>query len=83
MPVSLGPKPEPVTVSEVPAAPVDRLRDMPEVTVKVILGTLAGVVTEPDAWMLCEPEAEGGTTKAVLQLPWGVATIFWATVVPS
>jgi hypothetical protein len=83
MPVSLAPKPEPVTVTELPAAPLDRLIDMPEVTVKVILRTLAGVVTEPDASMLCEPEAEAGTTKAALQPPWGVATILWATVVPS
>jgi hypothetical protein len=35
--------------------------DMPGVTKKVIVGTL--VVTEPYAPMLCEPEAEAGTTK--------------------
>jgi hypothetical protein len=40
-------------------------------------------VTEPDASILCEPEAEAGTTKAVLQAPWELALIFEATVVPS
>jgi hypothetical protein len=83
MPVSLALKPEPVTVTELPTAPLDQLRDMPEVTVKVISGTLAGAVTEPDASILCEPEAEAGTTKAVLQAPWELALIFEATVVPS
>ena len=83
MSVSLAPKPEPVTVSELPAAPLDRLMDMPGVTVKVILGTLAAVVTEPYASMLCEPEAEAGTTKAVLQPPWELAMIPRAMVVPS
>ena len=67
MPVSLAAKPEPVTVTELPTAPLCRLRDMPEVTVKVRSGTIAGVVTEPDVSMLCEPEAEAGTRKAVLQ----------------
>lgn len=81
MPVSLGPKPEPVTVSELPAAPRDGLMDMPGITMKVIAGTL--VVTEPDASMLCGPEAEAGTTKATLQAPWEVAMIPRATVVPS
>jgi energy-converting hydrogenase Eha subunit B len=81
MPVSLAPKPEPVTVTELPAAPLDRLMDMPGVTVKVISGTLA--VTEPYAPITCEPEAEAGTTKAALQLPWELAMIFWATGVPS
>jgi hypothetical protein len=47
MPVSLPLKLEPVTVSELPADPLDRLTDMPGVTVKAILGTLAAVVTEP------------------------------------
>ena len=47
MPVSPAPKPEPVTVTELPAVPLDRLIDMPAVTVKVILGTLAAVVTRP------------------------------------
>jgi len=47
------------------------------------LGTLAAVVTEPYASMLCEPEAEAGTTKAVLQPPWELAMIPRATVVPS
>jgi len=83
MPVSLAPKPEPVTVSELPAAPLDRLMDMPGVTVKVILGTLAAVVTEPCASMLCEPEAEAGTTNVALQPPRGLAVILWATVVLS
>ena len=83
MPVSLAPKPEPVTVSEFPEAPLDRLMDMPGVTVKVVLGTLAAGVTEPDASMLCEPEAEAGTTNVALQPPWGLAVIPGATVVPS
>ena len=83
MPVSLAPKPEPVTVTELPAAPLDRLMDMPGVTVKVTLGTLATGVTEPYARITCEPEAEAGTTKATLQLPWELAVIPRAIVVPS
>ena len=47
MPVSPAPKPEPVTVTELPATPLDRLIDRPAVIVKVILVTLAGMVTEP------------------------------------
>jgi hypothetical protein len=57
--------------------------DMPGVTVKVILGTLAAVVTEPYASMLCEPEAEAGTTNVALQPPSELAVILWATGVPS
>lgn len=83
MPVSLAPKPEPVMVTELPAVPLDRLMDISGVTVKVILGTLAAVVTEPDASMLCKPEAEAGTTKVALQPPWGPAVMPRVTVVPS
>jgi hypothetical protein len=83
MPVSLAAKPEPVTVTEVPDAPLDRLMDMPGVTVKVILGTLAAVVSEPYAPMLCEPEAEAGTTKVTLQPPTELAVMPDATGVPS
>ena len=83
MPVSLAPKPKPVTVTELPVAPLDRLMDMPGVTVKVILGTLAAGVTEPYAPILCEPEAEAGTTKAALQPPWESAMIPELTGVPS
>ena len=83
MPVSLAPKPEPVTVSELPAAPLDRLIAMPAVTVKVTLGTLAAGVTEPYAPILCELEAEAGTTNVALQPPWELAVISWATGVPS
>jgi hypothetical protein len=83
MPVSLAPKLEPITVNELPAAPLDRLIDMPEVTVKVILGTLATGVIEPYASMLCELEAEAGTTKVAVQPPRELATILWATGVPS
>jgi hypothetical protein len=83
MPVSLAPKPEPVTVTELPAGPLNRLMDMPGVTVKVILGTLAAVVTEPYASMICEPEAEAGTTNVAVQPPRGSAVILRATGVPS
>jgi hypothetical protein len=47
MPVSLAAKPEPVTVTELPGAPLVRLREMPELTVKVMSGTLAVVVPAP------------------------------------
>ena len=60
MPVSLAPKPEPVTVTELPADPLNGLRDMLGVTVKVVFAT---EVPEIRAAMICEPEAEGGTTK--------------------
>jgi choline-glycine betaine transporter len=83
MPVSPAPKPEPVTVTEVPATPLARLIDMPGVTVKFRLGTLAFGVTEPYALITCEPEAEAGTTKAALQPPWESAVIPWATGVLS
>jgi len=83
MPVSLAPKPEPVTVTELPAAPLDRLMDMTGVTVKVISRTLAAVVTEPYESMLCEPEAEAGTTNVAVQLPSGLAVIPWAMGVTS
>ena len=79
MPVSPAPKPEPVTVTEVPAAPFARLIDILGVMVEVILGTLVFGVTEPYAPMLCEPEAVAGTTKAALQPPWKSAVIPWAT----
>jgi hypothetical protein len=78
MPVSLAPKPEPVTVTELPAAPLDRLRDMLGVTVK---GTLAALLTKPFAPMLCEPEAEAGTTNVAVQPPEGSAVIPRSTVV--
>ena len=81
MPVSLAPKPEPVTVTELPVAPLDRLMDMPEVKVKVMVGT--AMVSKPYAPIMCEPEAEAGTTKVALQPPWELAMIFWATGVPS
>ena len=83
MPVSLAPKLEPVTVSELPAAPLDRLMDMPAVTVKVTLETLAAGVTEPYASMICELEAEAGTTKVAVQPPRELAVISCATGVPS
>jgi hypothetical protein len=76
MPVSPTPKLEPVTVTELPAAPLVRLIDIPEVTVKVILGILATGVTEPYALMLCDPAAEAGTVKVALQPPRELAVIF-------
>ena len=83
MPVSLAPKLEPITVSELPAAPLERLIDMPEVTVKVLLGIFAIGVVEPYASMVCAPEAEAGTTKSAVQPPPESAVISWATGVPS
>ena len=83
MPVSLAPKPEPVTVTELPVAPLDRLMDMLGVTVKVILWTLAAVVTEPCASMICGPEAEAGTANVAVQLPSGLAVVLGAIGVPS
>lgn len=81
MPVSLAPKPEPVTVNGLPAAPLDGLIDMAEVTVKVVVGTLAAVVAEPYAPITCEPEAEAGTANVALQPPPELAVIPVATVV--
>jgi hypothetical protein len=83
MPVSLAPKPEPVTVTQPPEGPLDRLADITGVIVEVILGTLAAEVTEPYAPTTCEPETEAGTTKAALQLPWESAVIPCATGAPS
>jgi hypothetical protein len=82
MPVSPAPKPEPLIVTEVPAAPLARLIDMPGVAVKFRLETAFGV-TEPYALIKCEPEAEAGTPKVTLQPPWASAVTPWATGVPS
>jgi hypothetical protein len=47
MPVSPPPNPDPVTVTEVPGAPLLWLKDMVPVTMKVTTGTPAGCVVEP------------------------------------
>ncbi len=69
MPVSLALKPEPVTVTELPTAPLVRLREMTGVTVKIMSGMVVAEVEEPYASMVWEPEGEAGTTKVALQSP--------------
>jgi hypothetical protein len=74
MPVSLVPKPLPVIITEVPGTPLILLSEMVGVTVKLISGTLASCVEEPNASMgRGAPEAAAGTTKLAVQLPWGLA----------
>jgi hypothetical protein len=81
--VSLPLKPAPVTVTEVPGAPVVLLMDMDGVTVKVMSATLDARVDEPYASIVWEPEAEGGIVKVVLQSREGPADIPEACTMPS
>jgi len=59
IPVSLAPKPEPVTVTELFTVPLVRLREMIGVMVNVALPELLG----PDAVIVWGPEDEAGTEK--------------------
>jgi hypothetical protein len=47
MPISLAPKPVPVTTTELPRAPLVRLREMLGPMLKAVSGTLAAWVVEP------------------------------------
>jgi hypothetical protein len=47
IPVSAGPNPDPVTVTELPGAPLLRLREMPAVTIKVSALMLPDGVVDP------------------------------------
>jgi hypothetical protein len=47
IPVSEPTNPDPVTVTELPGAPLLRLREMPGPTVKYATGTIAACVMEP------------------------------------
>src|SRR3972149_5810288 len=58
--VSPAPKPEPVTVTGVPGAPLARLMVMVAAMVKVRSGTALACVVEPAASMAWGPEAGGG-----------------------
>jgi hypothetical protein len=83
MPVSLAPKPEPVTVTEVPGDPLVRLRVMMAfTTMKVTPGTEPAEVVVPYAPIVWEPAAEAGIVIVSLQVP-EPAGIPDLTVVPS
>jgi hypothetical protein len=84
MPVSLAPKPEPVTVIEVPGGPLVRLRVMaPPSTVKVTPVTKLARVLGPYAPIVWEPAVEAGIVKVALQFPRESAWIPDLTTVPS
>lgn len=78
IPASLAPKPEPVTVTEVPGVPLVLLSDTPAPMLKPTGVTEEAVVTEPEAETLCAPDATDGTVNVVLQEP----TVF-AEMVPE
>ena len=81
--VSLVAKPEPVTVTEVPGAPLVRLMEITGFTVKVMSGTALGWVVAPDASIVWEPELEAGITRVLLQLPSELAETLEPSDVPS
>jgi hypothetical protein len=81
MPVSLAAKPEPVTLTEVPEAPLVPLREMLAAMVKTTSDTLAADVVAPEASNVWEPEVEAGMMKVAFQAPWGLAEMPEATVV--
>jgi hypothetical protein len=83
IPVSLVPKPEPVTVTEVPGGPLVRLIVSPELTAKVTSVIESAEVVEPYAPIAWEPAVEAGTVKTPLQAPRPLAEIPEATTVPS
>jgi hypothetical protein len=83
MPVSLAPKPEPETVTDVPGGPLVRLRVSPALTVKVTPVIELAEVVEPYAPIVWEPAVEAGTVKVLFQAPRELAVIPDLTTVPS
>jgi hypothetical protein len=83
MPVSSEPKPKPFTVIKVPGEAFIWLRVMVGLTVNVMPVREPGRVTEPEAFIMWEPEADAGTVKVLLQLPWELAEMPEATRVAS
>jgi hypothetical protein len=77
----LAAKPEPLIVIEVPAAPLGLFEDIVGSVVNPITGTVAAAVVEPLAPTECEPPADVGTVKVILQLPVALALVAEPTVV--
>ncbi len=69
MPVSLAPKPEPLTVIEVPTVPDNRLLDITAPIVKLTGVVVPAGVEEPKALIGWAPEAEAGALKEAVQEP--------------
>jgi hypothetical protein len=83
MSVSLAPKPEPVTVTELLGGPLVRLRVIAGLTRKVMPVTEPAEVTEPDAPIVWEPAIAAGMVIVVFQFPRELAEMPEVTVVPS
>ena len=75
IPVSAALNPDPVTVTEVPETPVFGLMEMLALTMKLASVTLAACVLERLTPILCVPDADVGTVKVVLHVPWEVAVM--------
>ena len=83
MPVSPAPKPEPVTVTDVPEAPALRLMVIVGLMVKVTSWTPVAGVVGLLALMEWGPPDEGGTVKVAIHAPVSLAESPEATGVPS
>ena len=83
IPVSLALNPTPLTVREVPGDPLVLLREIAGLVLKLILAMELAWVEVPEASIVCDPLADGGMMKLMLQLPVAPAVIPDSTISPS